>query len=179
MMRGPTSWIVALALVAAATGLYLEHRRMNRPPPAGVTVADVGDLPPEATFVSVEGKPHQLSDWRGKRLLINFWATWCAPCQREMPLLSDNAARYRDRNVAILGVAEDTANAVRTYLANRPVNYPVVLADNDAPGGSLSFGNMRRVLPYSVLIGEDGRILRRKLGSFSQAELDEWLAPAR
>lgn len=177
MSRGPTFWIVVLAIAAAATGLYLEHRRLNPPPPQGVTVADVGEFPPPATFLTVEGKPRQLSDWRGKRLLINFWATWCTPCRREMPLLSENAGRYKARNVAILGVAEDTAGAVRAYLAAQPVAYPVVLADSDAPGGSLSFGNTRRVLPYSVLVGEDGRILRRKLGTFSQAELDAWLAP--
>jgi len=177
MSRGPTFWIVVLAVAAAAAGLYTEHRRQNPPPPQGVTVSGVGDLAPDATFVTVDGKPRQLSDWRGKRLLINYWATWCLPCRREMPLLSDNAARYKDRNVAILGVAEDTAGAVRAYLADRPVKYPVVLADGDAPGGSLSLGNTRRVLPYSVLIGEDGRILRRKLGTFSQAELDDWLAP--
>lgn len=177
MSRGPTFWIVVLAIGAAATGLYIEHRRLNPPPPQGVTVADVGEVPPEATFLTVDGKPRQLSDWRGKRLLINYWATWCAPCRREMPLLSANVARHAGRNVAILGVAEDTAGAVRAYLAAVPVAYPVVLADSDAPGGSLSFGNTRRVLPYSVLIGEDGRILRRKLGTFSQAELDDWLAP--
>jgi thiol-disulfide isomerase/thioredoxin len=179
MIRGPTFWIVTLAIAAAATGLYLEHRRLNPPPPQGLTVADVGDLPPAATFLTVDGKPRQLSDWRGKRVLINFWATWCAPCRREMPLLSENAARYRERNVAIVGVAEDTAGSVRTYLAEQPVTYPVLLADTDAPGGSLSFGNTRRVLPFSVLVGEDGRILRQKPGTFSQAELDEWLAPAR
>jgi thiol-disulfide isomerase/thioredoxin len=179
MTRGPTFWIVALAVAGAATGLYLEHRRLHPPPPQGLAMVDVGDFPPEATFLTVEGKPRQLSDWRGKRVLVNFWATWCAPCRREMPLLSENAARYRDRNVAIVGVAEDTAASVRGFLAARPVSYPVLLADTDAPGGSLSFGNTRRVLPYSVLVGTDGRILRRKLGTFSQAELDEWLAPDR
>src|SRR5206468_4354641 len=102
MSRGPTFWIVVLAIAAASTGLYLEHRRLNPPPPQGVTVSDVGELPPPATFLTVEGKPRQLSDWRGKRLLINFWATWCAPCRREMPLLSENAGRYKARNVAIL-----------------------------------------------------------------------------
>ncbi|URL58118.1 TlpA family protein disulfide reductase [Luteibacter flocculans] len=179
MTRSVTVWIVVLAIAAGALGLYLEHRRLNPPPPNGVTVADVGERPAEATFLTVDGKPRQLSDWRGKRLLINFWATWCAPCRREMPLLSENAARYRDRNVAIVGVAEDNASAVRTYLGDKPVSYPIVLADSEAQGGSLSFGNTRRVLPYSVLIGEDGRILRRKLGAFSQAELDEWLTPDR
>jgi thiol-disulfide isomerase/thioredoxin len=177
MSRGPTFWIVVLAIAGASAGLYLEHRRQHPPPPEGVTVADVGDTPPEATYLTVDGKPRQLSDWRGKRTLINFWAAWCAPCRREMPLLSATWTREQARNVAIVGVAEDTAADVRGYLATRPVSYPVVLVASDAPGGSLSFGNTRRVLPYSVLVGEDGRILRRKLGALSQAELDEWLAP--
>lgn len=177
MTRGATFWIVALAIAGASAGLYLEHRRQNPPPPQGVTVTDVGETPPEATYLTVDGKPRQLSDWRGKRVLINFWASWCAPCRREMPLLSAAWTRHRTRNVAILGVAEDTATDVRGYLAAQPASYPIVLVDTDAPGSSLAFGNTRRVLPYSVLIGEDGRILRRKLGAFTQAELDEWLAP--
>jgi hypothetical protein len=61
MSRGPTFWIVVLAIAAASTGLYLEHRRLNPPPPQGVTVSDVGELPPPATFLTVEGKPRQLS----------------------------------------------------------------------------------------------------------------------
>ena len=96
-----------------------------------------------------------------------------------MPLLDAAYARYRDRNIVVLGLAEDTATGVRGYLARQTVSYPIMLVDADAPGGSLSLGNTRRVLPYSVLIGEDGRILRRKVGTFTGPELDEWLAPAR
>jgi thiol-disulfide isomerase/thioredoxin len=179
MTRGPTFWIVVLAILGATGGLWLEHRRQHPPPPQGVTAADVGEVPANATFVTVDGKPRQLSDWRGKRVLINFWASWCGPCRKEMPLLDAAYKRYQDRNVVVLGLAEDTAASVRSSLAARPVSYPVMLADADAPGGSLSFGNTRRVLPYSVLIGEDGRILRQKVGTFSGPELDEWLAPAR
>jgi thiol-disulfide isomerase/thioredoxin len=179
MTRGPTFWIVVLAILGATGGLWVEHRRLNPPPPQGLTVADVGEPAPAASFVTVEGKPYQLSDWRGKRVLINFWASWCAPCRREMPLLDAAFANHLEHNVVVLGVAEDTADGVRAYLAERPVSYPIVLVNADAPGGSLSFGNTRRVLPYSVLIGEDGRILRRKVGTFTGPELDEWLGPAR
>ncbi|URX64302.1 TlpA family protein disulfide reductase [Luteibacter anthropi] len=177
MTRGPAFWIVVLAVVAAAAGFWTEHRRLNPSPPEGVTVAVEGDIPRDVVFLTPDGKARPLSDWRGQKVLINFWATWCAPCRREMPLLSEAYPRYRGHNVAVIGAAEDTADAVRAYIAERPVSYPVVIAGSDSPGGSLSFGNTRRVLPYSVLIGEDGRILRRKIGTFSPAELDEWLAP--
>lgn len=177
MSRGPTFWIVVLAVLGAATGLYVEHRRIHPPPPQGVTVADVGSIPGPATWLSLEGRPRPLADWRGKRVLVNFWASWCEPCRREMPMLDATWRRNGHHDVAIVGVAEDTAASVRAFLADRPVGYPIVLADSDAPGGSLSLGNTRRVLPYSVLLGEDGRILRRKIGTFTQAELDDWLTP--
>ncbi len=173
--RGPTFWIVLLAVAAAATGLWLEHRQLRGG--SQEDIAEVGDRSPDATFIDIDGKTHRLSDWHGRRVLLNFWASWCAPCRREMPLLNQADGRHRAGGAVVIGVAEDTRDAVRAYLREAPVGYPVLLVDADAPGGSLSLGNTLRVLPYSVLIGEDGRILRRKTGTFTAAELDDWLAP--
>jgi thiol-disulfide isomerase/thioredoxin len=177
MRRGPTFWIVLLAVIAAALGLWLEHRRQHPAEINGVTIAVVGDMAPDAVWLSTDGKPRPLKEWRGKKVLINFWATWCGPCRQEMPMLSAAAKSAGGHGIVMLGVAEDIAPAVRAHLARYPVAYPIVIGASDAPGGSLSFGNTRQVLPYSVLVGPDGRILRRKMGTFSEAELAEWLAP--
>ncbi|TCV96039.1 thiol-disulfide isomerase/thioredoxin [Luteibacter rhizovicinus] len=176
MARGPTFWIVTLSVVAAVAGFCIEHRRTAPPPPpAGVVVAGIGDIRPDASYVDVDGHSHRLADWNGKRVLLNFWASWCAPCRKEMPLLNAAQKKYAGQNIVVVGVAEDTADDVRAYLAQRPVDYPIVLAASDAPGASLSMGNTRRLLPYSVLIGTDGRILKSKLGALGEDELDDWL----
>jgi len=176
MTRGPTFWIVALSVLAAGAGFFLQPRSLP-PHTGGRPYVAIGDSAPGATFSTLDGISQPLSHWRGRRVLINFWASWCMPCRQEMPLLSAAWSRHPHDGIALLGVAEDTADAVRESLTDLPVSYPVLLADRDTPGGSSSFGNRREVLPYSVLIGEDGRILRQKAGALSEAELEAWLTP--
>ncbi|MBB3226120.1 thiol-disulfide isomerase/thioredoxin [Luteibacter sp. Sphag1AF] len=181
MARGPTFWFVIASIVAAGAGAFVQHR-MSAPVPAaaGMAVAGIGDMRPNATYVDVNGRPHPMANWNGKRVLLNFWATWCSPCRQEMPLLDATSKTWADRNVVVVGIAEDTAADVRAYLIDFPVSYPIVLAPSDAPGSSQSMGNAQHLLPFSVLLGPDGRILRRKVGPLSQEDLDEWLgAPPR
>jgi thiol-disulfide isomerase/thioredoxin len=177
--RGPTFWIVLLAAIAASLGLYVEHRRSHPPPPSGVAVADVGDRRPDLSLTGLDGHSHRFAEWDGKLVLVNFWATWCAPCHAEMPLLSRAAARYASRGVQVIGIAEDDPGVVRAYLDATPIDYPVLFGTEHEAFPSMRFGNTRELLPYSVLIGRDGRILRRKLGTFSEPELDEWLQDTR
>ncbi len=142
-------------------------------PPPGVAVAERGDIIPELRLPDLDGRTVVLpQDYAGRPMLINVWASWCGPCIEEMPELQRYSDTQGERGVQVIGLALDDAQSVRAFLQRVPVRYPIVL---DTPGpadASVRLGNRRGVLPYSVLIGPDGRILRQRLGPFSSGELD-------
>jgi len=121
----------------------------------------VGDLAPDFTGTSLDGSPVSLSSLRGKLVLLNFWATWCAPCREELPAFSKWQHVYGTRGLQVLGVSmDDEVAAVRHFLATRPVAYPVVMGDaqlGERFGGVLG-------LPLSYLISADGRVVARYQG---------------
>ncbi|HEX7129596.1 MAG TPA: TlpA disulfide reductase family protein [Rhodanobacteraceae bacterium] len=179
--RRATFVILALAAAAGAGGWWLQ-RRLQAPPAPSVALAapdsrtsvlKVGDRADNLALPDLDGKTQQLSQWRGKRVLLNFWATWCAPCRKEMPELA--AAQVRHPGVQVIGVALDQPQAVRQYLKRTAVDYPILIGIDADPEPTLRFGDTIGALPYSVLIGPDGRIERTKLGPFDAAELDDWL----
>lgn len=118
-----------------------------------------------------------LADLRGKPLLVNFWATWCAPCIREMPELDRFHRDFAPRGINVVGLAIDELAAVREFLARIRVGFPVGLAGLDGARLSHQLGNAEGGLPYSVLIGAEGRVLQRKLGATTYAELAGWVRP--
>jgi thiol-disulfide isomerase/thioredoxin len=179
--RRATLIILVLAGTAAAGGWWLQRSLQAPPaPPAALTtnskssVLKVGDRADDLALPDLDGKTQPLSQWHGKRVLLNFWATWCAPCRKEMPELS--AAQTRYEGVQVIGVALDQPQAVRDYLKHTRVDYPILIGIDADPEPSLHFGDTVGALPYSVLIGPDGRIERTKLGPFNAAELKDWLA---
>jgi thiol-disulfide isomerase/thioredoxin len=178
--RRATVVILVLAGAAATGGWWLQRSLQAPPAPpvalttnSGTSVLKVGDRADDLTLPDLDGKTQPLSQWHGKRVLLNFWATWCAPCRKEMPELS--AAQTHYPNVQVIGVALDQPQAVREYLKHTTVDYPILIGINADPEPTLRFGDTVGALPYSVLIGPDGRIQRTKLGPFGAAELEHWL----
>ncbi len=171
--------IVLIAIVGAGLGL-LAGSHFGQPPeivPPGVAVLRTGDTRTDLQLPGTDGSTHKLSDWNGKLVLLNFWATWCGPCREEMPLLDTVAIRHAEDGLAVIGIAIDDMQPVGEYLKQNPVRYPILIGGNDEVNPSTLFGDTRGVLPYSVLIGPDGKILAQRAGSFSDSSLAAWLKP--
>lgn len=170
--------IVLVALLAAGTGLWLGQDRRLPPAaalPPGTQVLGIGDAAPAIELLDPEGQTVSVLPRPGRRVLINFWASWCPPCIKEMPLLNDFAAQHIDQGIDVIGIALEDAGPVRIFLAQHPVAYPIVIAEVGLVDLSTRLGNARGVLPYSVLIDARGRIEKMKLGEFSADELASWV----
>ena len=120
----------------------------------------------------LSGQPRTLADWQGKLVLLNFWATWCPPCRAEIPLFLDVQRRYAGRGLQIVGISVDHPEAVTRFWQEMAIDYPLLLADETTYELMSSYGNRQGGLPYSVLIGPDGRIVATKLGPYHRRELE-------
>lgn len=172
--------IGVVAILGAALGL-LAGSQVGQPPqrslPAGAAVLKLGDMRADLQLDDAQGTAHRLSEWDGKLVLLNFWATWCGPCREEMPLLSETHTRFSANGFEVVGIAIDNAGSVQDFLKDSPVRYPILVGGDDDDNPSLLFGDTRSVLPYSVLIGRDGKVVAQRAGSFSADGLARWLQP--
>lgn len=143
----------------------------------GTRILKVGDkVPVSFGLPNLDGKPRTLAPYRGKRVLLNFWATWCQPCREEMPELARTQRLHP--NVRIIGIAMDKPDAIRRWLKHTPVPYPIWLGlVSTATEPAVLFNDVQGLLPYSVLIGADGRILATHLGRVDRHQLQAWLHP--
>ena len=168
--------ILLAAVLAAALGGWLQHESRLAHVPEGVVVAKVGRPAPALELPDLQGRPHRLADYRGHRVLLNFWASWCGPCLDELPALDRAQAKFAEQGAIVLGIAMDDPRRVRAFLADHPVHYPILLGRMESPSTSLSWGDDGKVLPYSVLIGADGRVLATQRGPLDSATLQRWLS---
>lgn len=137
---------------------------------------DAPRMAPQITLRTLEGRDVLLDQWKGKLILVNFWATWCAPCRNEIPLLINAQKQYAARGLQIIGPALDDADSVKKLAAELKFNYPVMGDFSSADSAMLLLGNAEGGLPYSVFIDAQGRIVKTMLGSLDQNELDQLIS---
>ena len=157
-----------MAAVAALAGYGVAHYINHRPPAAVQTPATA----PEFALRDLAGKSHRLAEWRGKLVLLNFWATWCPPCREEIPLFIDLQRRYAGQGLQIVGISIDDPAAVARYWQDMKINYPLLLADDATLDLMAAYGNRHGSLPYTVLILPEGGVAGVKLGAFESRELE-------
>jgi peroxiredoxin len=164
--------ILLLALLAAVAGGYVEHReRQPTPPDASL----IGQPLPALQLRDLDGKPHALTDYRGQRVLLNFWASWCGPCLQEIPALALAQKKFAGQGALVVGIAMDEPARVRAFVAAHPLGYPLLLGQLAEPSTTLQLGDRTETLPYSVLVGADGRIIALHDGALSAAQMARWL----
>lgn len=177
MLSRPNLVILGVAVLAAALGGWLQHESRLAHVPAGVTVAQVGEAAPALELPDLQGRVHRLADYRGRRVLLNFWASWCGPCLDELPTLDKLQAKFGDQGTIVLGIAMDDPARVRAFLADHPVRFPILLGRMEAPSTSLLWGDSGEILPWSVLIGADGRVIATHRGPLDAVTLGRWMGP--
>lgn len=128
-----------------------------------------------ARFPDLSGRAQPLSAWRGKPLVCNFWATWCAPCREEIPLF-DALQQTHGAQLQVVGIAIDNADNVAKFAESLRMRYPVLVAGTAAIDLMASLGNTSGALPFTVLLDRHGRVATHKLGAYSEAELEREVA---
>jgi thiol-disulfide isomerase/thioredoxin len=172
---------VGLVLLGAAVlGAYLHERYSPPSAPAPdtnpATAPTVPELRPQFTLIDSRGTRRSISEWDGHPLLVNFWATWCEPCQREIPLLSQLREQGRPPGLEVIGIAVDRPEAVATYLATHPVRYPILIGEQEGLDVAAAFGIQVIGFPITVFIDRRGEVLAVHSGELTATEADRVLA---
>jgi peroxiredoxin len=161
------SWLVLLIVVLAAAYFVNErHKTSGSTGPKGA----VGTAAPEFTLQDISGSPMNLANYRGKVVLLDFWATWCTPCRGEIPHFIDYQNKYAAQGLQVLGISmDDDAKPVHAFYDEMKMNYPVAMGSSqlaDSYGGVLG-------LPVTFLIGRDGRIAKKYVGAVDMAVVEQ------
>jgi thiol-disulfide isomerase/thioredoxin len=166
-------WLAAAAVVALAAGITagVVLRQSPAPPLDGGSLLAI-------TLPDAEGNAQALAQFRGKVVVVNFWATWCAPCREEMPLFVKAQEEHGARGLQFVGIAVDDADKVRQFAKEIGLNYPTLIGGYGAMELSKSLGNTIMALPFTVVVDRSGNVLVNHLGPIKAPQLDRILKQA-
>lgn len=176
MLYGSAAAIAGIAGATMAWWKFQPHQVDASPAGTGVvgTAGGASDAFWSLNFDTPDGKNLSMGSFRGKLLLVNFWATWCPPCVEELPLLDYFYQENRDKNLQIVGLAVDQPSAVRTWLQSKPLHFPVGMAGLGGTELSKSLGNIAGSLPFTAVFSASGELLHRKIGKVLPEDLAQW-----
>lgn len=162
-------WILFAVIAAGAltAGLYLGRQGTTSAPEPAAAAALAGLALPDP-----QGKEQRLDQWRGKVVIVNFWATWCAPCREEMPMFVRLQRDRGAKGLQFVGIAVDQVDKVRQFAEEIGLNYPVLIGGYGAMELSKTLGNSLMALPFTVVVDREGRIAHTQLGPLKEAQVN-------
>jgi len=189
---------VAVAAIAATAGFFLyrfgvEHAATTKvlsgpiavqstaapPAPPAEEPAGIPAKLPDFTLGDLEGKPRSILSWPGKSMIVNFWATWCAPCRREIPLLRELQQQHGGEGFQVVGVAVDERDKVVAYAKEIGIDYPILTGEQDGLDAVMKFGHGSIGFPFTVFTDNQGRVVLFHLGEIKKEQADVLLGAVR
>jgi len=164
--------VAGLVIIVAATAAYIVQSSYSVSLNNEAPLQDANDSLVDFALPDLHGSERQLSDWNGEARLVNFWATWCAPCRREIPLLKNLQAEKSDKHLQVIGVAVDFMEDVQVYAEEAEFNYPILVGQEEAMAAAESSGVDFIGLPFTMIIARDGTLINTHMGEIKQEHVD-------
>lgn len=164
---------LTLAIVVGLGIWFAQHHTPTSTKPGSAPIVTLPDELPAFTMKDTDGVTRSSSEWSGKVLIVNYWATWCPPCLEEMPTLIEIQSKYAPQGVQVVGIAVDKLEQVKEFMELYGVNFPVVVGGDDAIQLGQKMGNHISALPYTAIFDQDGKTLYAQPGKISFQSLEE------
>lgn len=168
-MNKNTLYIFLAGIIALTGGVFFQYFY------AGSTKQNLPVI--EFSLPDLSGKEREITEWEGKIRVINFWATWCPPCLKEIPEFIKLQNEYKTKNVQFIGIAIDDQKAVEEYLTKININYPTLIGGDKAIALSHQLGNIVDAVPFTVFFNQQGQIIHRQPGELDRKKFIEIVTP--
>jgi len=177
----PRAAVIIIAIVCAIAGslfFFSQQPEVAKPVAVAIEPEVIEATSVEATHVAFElddldGNKRQFSEWNGKHRIVNFWATWCAPCRREIPLLKAFQEQHGADDFQVIGIAVEFPDPVIAYAEETQFNYPILVGEQDAMAVAESSGISFIGLPFTMIVAKDGTLVGAHMGEIHQQHLDD------
>lgn len=162
--------IITVAIIAFTCGLGVRGLLADAAQDSHKPIADF-------SLSDLSGKQHSTKEWQGKVLVLNFWATWCPPCLKEMPEFQELQNKYSDKGLQVIGIALDDAEPVKEFLASNKITYPILLGEDQGTKIAHDLGNIVNTVPFTVVVNKQGMVVKSHMGTLTREELQKITSP--
>ena len=177
--KSRTAVIILVLAVAGIAAGFVTWKAFERQTPVAQTTAPapiaVGTARPDFRLPDLEGNSRSPDEWDGKVLVVNFWATWCPPCRKEIPAFMELQDQYGQRGLQFVGIAVDERDAVQDYADVMGINYPILFGELDAIEVGKQYGNRFGALPFTVAVDRQGKVAFVKQGQLHREEAEQMI----